>query len=93
MQIRTTFKRASGAGDSILQYKMIRTKDPFARRSDNPSAVYSIIVMLLEEDAGYESFYAYDVSRSRKQARALLKMLWAGGVFPANVREVLDEML
>ena len=90
-ELEPMFSSGCGYGSGeVLQYKIVRTSDPFKFRRD---AVYSLAVIRTRGDGDCESYFAYDVSRSFSNAEKIAKLLCRMTVFPENVREVLYDRL
>ena len=78
-------------GKRVLQYKIVRTDDPFRDRDE--SEVYSLAVICSGDDGGSESCFAYDIARSYPGAERIARLLCRMTVFPENVCEVLSDSL
>ena len=84
------FTTGTGCG-GFLQYKIVRTNDPFCR--EGKDTVYSIAAVCVDKEYGSSSFFAYDVTRDLSRAAKLAGKLCRCKVFPENLPEVLADAL
>ena len=78
--------------ETVLDYSLIMTD---RRQSDlfEESAVYSVLILQIENGITTEYEFLYDIARDEENAVAILDVLVYNNVMPTNAKDVLAEIL
>ncbi|MBE6642478.1 MAG: hypothetical protein IJN17_04980 [Clostridia bacterium] len=78
--------------ETVLDYSLIMTD---RRQHDlfSESAVYSVLILQIENGITTEYEFLYDIARDEENAVAILDVLVYNNVMPTNAKEVLAEIL
>ena len=78
--------------ETVLDYSLIMTD---RRQHDlfEESAVYSVLILQIENGITTEYEFLYDIARDEENAVAILDVLVYNNVMPTNAKDVLAEIL
>ncbi len=74
-----------------IEYKVIKTQD--INQSDLYKNIYSVLIILYENNIIAENKFICDITRDESTAVHICELLAAGTVFPYNAEEVLYDFL